>query len=343
MTDGLFQAYPSDDDWQKLYQMARQQSLVGVLYMVASRQRMPLEIAMQWASEAEQLRGLNHLMNDQAAMLTEEFRSKGLRTVILKGQANARLYPDPLSRQPGDIDIWAEGGRKKVMALLGVKSTLSYHHVHLPANEKGVVVEVHFRPSSGNYNPLTNRRLQRWLEQEILPATKVEENFYVPSIRFALVMQLSHIQRHFLSSGVGLRQVCDYYQLLRHASEEELREVAVLIAPFGLRHIGEALMWVLREIFGLEDGLMLCAQDSYRGEWLLREILEGGNFGTYSSRMRTDSDIVFFLRKMKRHLQLARFVPMEMLFLELDYWKGLFKRIPERIRHRRFSLRSFPE
>ena len=43
------------------------------------------------------------------------FEDEGHRTAILKGQANARLYPQPWSRQPGDIDIWVDGGKDKVM------------------------------------------------------------------------------------------------------------------------------------------------------------------------------------------------------------------------------------
>ena len=99
-------------------------------------------------------------------------------------------YPDKYARQPGDIDIWVEGGRESVLALLPNHPKAAYHHVHLPKNELGVTVEVHFRPSSGNFNPITNRRLQRWLKKEILSATMVEEGFCVPSIRFALGLRL---------------------------------------------------------------------------------------------------------------------------------------------------------
>jgi hypothetical protein len=35
-----------------------------------------------------------------------------------------------------------------------------------------------------------------------LSVSKVDEGFYVPSVRFALVMQLAHIQRHFLAGGI---------------------------------------------------------------------------------------------------------------------------------------------
>ena len=217
----LTQEFPVDvsaDGWRRLYQTAIRQSLVGVCYqgvcLLPEGSKPPVEIAMQWASEAESIKGMNELLYQEAARLTREFEEKGHRTAILKGQANARLYPDKYARQPGDIDIWVECGRESVLALLPNHPKAAYHHVHLPKNELGVTVEVHFRPSSGNFNPITNRRLQRWLKKEILSATMVEEGFCVPSIRFALVMQLAHIQRHFLGGGIGLRHVCDYYWLL---------------------------------------------------------------------------------------------------------------------------------
>ena len=209
----LTQEFPVDvsaEAWRRLYQTAVRQSLVGVCYQgvcqLPEDSKPTVEIAMQWASEAESIKGMNELLYQEAARQTREFEEKGHRTAILKGQANARLYPDKYARQPGDIDIWVEGGKKSVLALLPNHPKASYHHVHLLENEH--------RPSSGNFNPITNRRLQRWLKKEILSATMVEEGFCVPSIRFVLVMQLAHIQRHFLGGGIGLRHVCDYYWLL---------------------------------------------------------------------------------------------------------------------------------
>lgn len=40
-------------------------------------------------------------------------------------------------------------------------------------------------------------------------------------------------------------------------------------------------MWVLKEIFHLEDELLVCIPNKARGEFLLKEILLGGNFGFY--------------------------------------------------------------
>lgn len=82
-----------------------------------------------------------------------------------------------------------------------------------------------------------NRRLQRWLNMELINTESVEEGFNVPSVRFALAMQLSHIQHHFFRGGIGLRQVCDYYMLLKNSTEKDRRMVADYLTAFGLRQI----------------------------------------------------------------------------------------------------------
>ena len=354
MTGEPFEPVLSAQEWSELFKIAGQQSVMGVCYTAFSHlskdQMPPMELLVKWMAEAETIRGLNELLNQEAARLTQLFSEQGRKTAILKGQANARLYPDKLSRQVGDIDIWVEGGKKGVVALLikmklinGIgkritegKALDSYHHIHIPSNKQGVTVEVHFRPSSGNYNPVTNRRLQQWLEHEIPSVTMVPEGFNVPSIKFALMMQLAHIQRHFLAGGIGLRQICDYYWLLRNSTTEDRQEVAAKLKSFGLRHIAGALMWVLGEVLHLDEDMMLCEAKSYRGEWLLREIMEGGNFGHYAGK-----DQSFFRRRMAiltRGLRMMRFNFWEMTWTNLKFWTYILLSIPERIRRGHWSL-----
>ena len=360
MTGEPFEPVPSAQEWSELFKIAGQQSVMGVCYTAFSHlskdQMPPMELLVKWMAEAETIRGLNELLNQEAARLTQLFSEQGRKTAILKGQANARLYPDRLSRQVGDIDIWVEGGKKGVVALLmelGLvtelgstsvdgKPTASYHHVHLPPTKDHIVVEVHFRPSSGNFNPFTNRRLQRWLEQEIGSSCQpVDEGFNVPSVRFALMMQLSHIQRHFLVVGIGLRQICDYYWLLKNSTEEDRREVASHLSSFGLRFTASALMWVLHEVLHLDEDLMLCPPDSYRGEWMLREIMAGGNFGHHAGREKHGT-----LRRVMegrlRHLKLMRFDFWEEFWVEVNFCKAVITTLPTRIRYRTLSLRDIP-
>lgn len=348
----------TDEDWQWLHEEADRQSLTGIIYgavaQLPASQQPPMELLIQWICEADVINGKNELLNQESARLTRLFSEQGRKTAILKGQANARLYPDKFARQPGDIDIWVEGGRDSVINLLvsmGLldeiptiadygkcgKATKSDHDVRLPTTKDGIVVEVHYRPSSGTINPFTNKRQQLWLNAEIMNTEVVEEGFNVPSMKFNLMMQLAHIHYHFFELGIGLRQVCDYFMLLKNSSEEDRWMVSAYLKSFGLRETAGALMWVLGEVLQLDSALMLCEPDSYRGEWMLREIMEGGNFGQYAQRRHQGIWRETFAVRL-RHLRMMRFNFQEVFWLEANYWKNIIQTLPERIRRHSFSL-----
>ena len=109
-------------DWQELYAIAKKQCLVGILFdgikkLPAEHVGMKKELLLQWMAESQMLENANVRLNDAAIQVSEWFRKKGFRTCILKGQGNALMYPNPYSRTPGDIDIWVEGGDKRLSPL----------------------------------------------------------------------------------------------------------------------------------------------------------------------------------------------------------------------------------
>ena len=108
-------------NWKELYAIAKKQCLVGVLFdgikkLPAEQLGMKKELLLQWMVESQMLEKANVRLNDAAIQVSGWFRKKGFRTCILKGQGNALMYPNPYSRTPGDIDIWVEGGDKRVIS-----------------------------------------------------------------------------------------------------------------------------------------------------------------------------------------------------------------------------------
>lgn len=361
--DGDFSHRPAASEWVQLYTQARKQSLVGVTFEGLSRlpedyfvvptsqetesqPYIPQRLAMQWANDAEVIVGLNNLQNIKAARMTELFEKKGHHTVILKGQANALLYPNPLSRQPGDIDIYVDGGFDSISATLetlgmsegAVVNTT--HHFRLPLDEDGIEVEVHFEICSKNrnFNPITNERLHACLKQLLADGVTLSDaGFRVPSVAFALTMQLVHICRHVLGSGIGLRQITDYYLLLQSSTGDDRRQLAEKLEELGLRQVAGALMWVLGEVFHLSKEQMIITPDQRRGKWLLHRIVEGGNFGRHDKLRHTGSCRLRLFKYILRWVRLAWFYPSEFRFILrvktnlLRYW---FSTIPQRVRHR---------
>lgn len=346
---------PSDKEWYELFSLCEKQSIAAFVFTALERlseaeQKPPLTLLYEWIGLSEQMKRLNALMNHEAARLTTLFERAGHQTAILKGQANARLYSQPWSRQPGDIDIWVDGGMDNVvetarrLELIETKivsfetgSTIFYHHVRLKKNESGIEVEVHFRPSSGNFYPITNRRLQTFLENEIHQENElVSEGFRVPSMTFALVMQLAHIQRHLVNEGIGMRQIIDYYYLLIHNSQCIIHNSEKLLTSFGLQKIAGAIMWVLHEKLGLEEHYLVAPMDEKRGKILFQAIMDGGNFGHHYSGIRGSWQRV--AAKHKRRCQMMKFNVSEVIGIELKSVYYFLLRIPERIQKRKWSL-----
>ena len=179
------------------------------------------ELLLQWMAESQMLEKANIRLNDAAIQVSEWFRKKGFRTCILKGQVNALMYPNPYSRTPGDIDIWVEGGDKRVISFvrsISPHEKACYHHIEFPSY-KGVEVEVHYRPSF-LLCFWHDRKLQKYYERE------KEEQFShrvmlgeqgeiaIPTVEFNLIFQLTHIYAHLMNEGIGVRQLLDYYYVL---------------------------------------------------------------------------------------------------------------------------------
>ena len=336
VSGGSLTAVPIAEEWRAAFGEACRQTLAGVLYAAVERlpkeQRPPKDVLLNWYALAERTRQENRRINGDAAALTALLYAQGRRCAVLKGQGVALLYPDPLLRAPGDIDLWVEGGRRGVMAWLRKEGwpvgEVVYHHAHaeLPVRAS---VEVHFRPSWA-YNPLRNRRMQRYFKAEadgqfahIVTLPDGAGEVAAPTDAFNRVYLLAHIYRHLFSEGIGLRQLADYYYCLRRTSDEgELAATRRTLHRLGLTRFASAVMHVEEEVFGLERRHMPVAPDAREGRFLLSEIMLAGNFGYHDARNSHAAGEVAagrFMRRTRRNLRFVRHYPDEAL------WTAPFK------------------
>ena len=319
-------------DWQGLYRFACEQAIAGVVFDGVKRLgekgvKPPFGLLMEWLALAQRIEGLNKLVNRRCVELTERLRKDGFESCILKGQGNTLLYPNPYSRTSGDIDIivlppgnLSVKERRKVVTdyvkRLFPKTRIRYQHIDYKVFPD-VEVEMHFIPTAKN-NPLYNKRIQRWVEEKIheqclhrveLPGQ--QGTVAVPTVEFNVVYQLSHLMHHFFDEGIGLRQMMDYYLLLktRTGDGEDLKKT---LRHLGLYHFAGAVMYVMREVFGLPEEKWIVAVDERRGRTLMNEILKGGNFGKYSGLTQHSTGCKYFLKHW-RNLHFVREYPSEAL------------------------------
>lgn len=335
-TAGCLSHTPSADEWGKLYDMSKKQSLVGVCFagvqrLQTQRQEPPEMLYLTWMGMAAKIQQRNEVVNRQCVDLQKRLSADGFRSYIMKGQANAALYQcgvkngseckegkeSSLSalRQSGDIDIYLEGGFEKVNEYIqrvcptDDMNELEMHCAFFPDTE----VEVHFKPFV--MDGPKDRILQRFFD------SCAEENFnntlnlvgersrttnqsepltiVAPTSKFNLVHQLVHIHHHLFYEGVGMRQLMDYYFVLRAANKEvsegsiKFQEVSNVITELGLSRFAAALLWVIGYVFegkNLETSETLqtlgIKPNEADGRFLLEEIMLSGNFGKQDERQR---------------------------------------------------------
>ena len=337
---------PIDEkEWDIIYKMAVKQSLVGLVFEGVQNltelypdQKPSVNLLFEWIGQTEQIKSRNKQMDNRSAMLKRMFESKGYDSCILKGQGVARLYPVPEVRQPGDIDIWVDGKRDDIIKnlksdFIGL-SYIDYVNSHADFFTDAEV-EVHFRPT-WMYNPITNMKVQKWIQKNKDAQMKEYDNevgFGYPTVSFNLVFSLIHIYRHVFQEGIGLRQLTDYYFILTHSTLAERREVFQTLKSFGLGKFAAAIMHIMQQVFDIEKDFLLCEPNCAEGEFLLKEILRGGNFGQYDDRVKRISiehrwsngvmNLMLNLAYLKRYPSEVIWMPLwKMWHFGWRAWKG---------------------
>ena len=222
-------------DWRQLYNFASRQALLGFCFDGIERltkefseelkqNSIERDLLMTWMGAAQQIRRQNVKVNAVAGKLYSKFREAGLRCCILKGQGNALMYPNPYSRTPGDIDVWIDASRERIMEYTQKKFELGddIRLQHLETSLDGVPVELHFFPCTMN-NPIYNARLQKWFRRNanlqcshIVGLPDGAGDIAIPTTAFNVVYQLTHLYHHFFDEGIGMRQIIDYYYIVNN-------------------------------------------------------------------------------------------------------------------------------
>lgn len=99
---------------------------------------------------------------------------------------------------------------------------------------------------------------------------------------------------------------------------------------------------LLRTVVTDEPALMLCRTDSWRGKWMLRRIMDGGNFGQYAPQKQHGLWRNFVTARWEQ-VKLMRFDFWEVLWIEIRFWTRFLELIPARIRYRTLSLNNIKD
>ena len=333
---------PSTAEWNALYNLSVKQAVAGVCFCGVQRlpkeqlANMPTPLKMQWLAIAAKIQQRNEEINRKCAEVYEAICREGFGCVVLKGQGVVRYYKlrdkslelksnsFGMLRQSGDIDVWLwkEGlslkeNRKEVIRFartIQPDATGAEHHVGV--EWMGTEVELHYEPAYF-CNPFTNRRFRKWFMEYDKRLFRVSDyGFGVPDAEFNRVFLLAHAFRHYMSEGLGLRQVMDYYFLLKARDLNIDVNSDRMIKRLGMARFEKAMKWVIEFVFEGKDG-----EDGRKyGKLLLAHIMDGGNFGKHNAKTFASrhTHIGRFINQLAHDIRLMMYYPSEAVWAPLS-------------------------
>ncbi len=291
--------------WAALVQLARQQTVTGLIYRALTHLpqgvKVPGDTVLELMVCAKSIEQENLRKAEVRTKLLDGYTRAGLHPVVMKGATNAAFYAHPELRTSGDIDLYFPPEEfKRASRLLDGWHKASDGTVHLKRG--GVDIDLH------------DRYFDLHCAADRLPEVGTPE---------ATILMLSaHILKHAIGAGVGIRQCCDLTMALQALrGQYDPAALCDIFRRTGTLRWNRLLFSFLADHLGLADegcpepqhGLAAddgnpeapydraadngnpkaphdsAADDSYplagervSSEPLLRIVLEGGNFGHYA-------------------------------------------------------------
>lgn len=198
---------PKAEDWENVFKLAHEQAVSGLIMDGIGHSKMRPKQFL-WEKQIVnllQLEEMNKMVNECGKKWLERLKHSGISAFIFKGSSVAEQYAEPLHRCVGDIDIVVQNGWEKLAPLL-TRNRIDFRNEHgdLVLTDGQLTIEFHNKWEY-TYNPQTNRCLQKWCRS----ASTENRELY-------LVCLILHVRRHFLTYGIGLKQICDIAVMLQN-------------------------------------------------------------------------------------------------------------------------------
>ena len=264
---------PEDVDWEALFRLAQMHQVSGIVY-AQCKHDIPED--KQAAFKKKYSATLFYYANRVRDMseVGAAFSAAGIPYCAVKGLEVARYYPAPALRTMGDCDIVVSPDDTaraiEAMRRLGFQDKKEMHA--WTCEKDGRAYELH--------NVLMEK------DEIAKDAQKAFFNNYMVYVRdnsldwsFHFLFLLMHLRKHFLNSGVGLRQFFDLAVLIERCPELNWDWIVPKAAELHLRKLLHTCCFLLAAWFGVHAPIAYESLEDELADTITKTILKNGVFG----------------------------------------------------------------
>ena len=341
---GLHGAIIEDDpqltaiDWDTLLKRAAEQEILPLVYEAIYRcpsfKAVDKTVRDEYRTRALQTATRQIVQTNEFLTLLLHAQAAGLDPVVLKGIVVRSLYPMPMLRPSVDEDLLvspheAEAYHRFFLserlhlddpeADIATSPELSYHKENSPT-----YIELHMNPfppdseAYGDCNALFEGALDRTVTVQIEDVTV---RTLAPTDH--LLYLLCHAYKHFLHSGIGIRQVCDIGMFTRaYGSEIDWDHILNACQRIRMTRFAAAIFRINQRHLGFELPDAFSAIDVDESD-LLDDMLSGG-LGGAADINRLHSSTMTLEAVVANKTGRRRIGALHSVFLPLDSMSGRY-------------------
>ena len=279
-------------DWPAIFTLANQQKLLPILFEAVRKTPAAEENAALFAVTKQQVIGqvLNQTVRSaEFSDLYHKLRSAGLHPIVVKGQLCSRLYPLKDHRISADDDLYIPDAaefmacHKQLLANglttdTPVDELATADEVSYTKNGSPLYIELHrhlFDSSEDAHDDLNHYFAD-------LKPVEIDGFLAMPPHEHLLYLVL-HAYKHFVRSGIGLRQFCDIGLWARAYHDQiDWQRLHDQCAGVHAATFAAAAFRIARTYLGIDFDLPGLWDGDVDVEPLLHDTLCGGVYGSNS-------------------------------------------------------------
>lgn len=273
---------PGELDWQRLLKLAGIHSLTGILGYMSMRwpicpeeQRKMLRQVCLNTIAAFNRRGA------QTELLLEQLGQAGIEHIVMKGFVLREYYPVPELRTYGDIDLVLHPEDRQrcheLMLALGYQVETDWEPVY--SYRRGEeYYELHTRIMEVEVSDKAN--CPGYFDDVWSHVAQKNGRTLQLTPEFHFLYLLTHLAKHLVGSGAGLRMYLDLAAFIRHfGTSLDWAAVERELEGLQLRPFANMALTLVQRCFGVESPLALVPVEDKTWDAFLAFTLEGGVFG----------------------------------------------------------------
>jgi len=274
----------SDVDWAAVLEEGNKHAVTALLYPGIRQQNgVPEEVFNKVCGTAITVAAASESMLKEQRRILDLLAARQITCVVLKGTSVACFYPHPELRVPGDIDILvdAENLDTACNTLKDNNFTIStVVEKHTCLHKQEIYVEMHQMVTV-----FPDSKKGRFAREFMTKALRNTQTSEIEGIRFPvlrdiykIIALLVHMEHHLATSGIGLRQLCDWAVTVNAMRDYFDGETLALLESCGLLRFAQIMTRLCERYLGLPPCPWTADASDALVAAMLFDVLEGGNF-----------------------------------------------------------------